>query len=82
MAMDTINAAALTKQLNAHARATRSNAIAKKPGLLQALTIGWKTRWRQRRDEAWLRGQPDYLLRDIGVGRNEIEAIIRKGRYR
>jgi uncharacterized protein YjiS (DUF1127 family) len=80
--MDTIDAAALTKQLNAHARATRSNAIAKKPGLLQSILALWQGRRRMRRDEAWLRGQPDYLLRDIGVGRNEIEAIIRNGRYR
>jgi uncharacterized protein YjiS (DUF1127 family) len=35
-----------------------------------------------RRDEAWLQGQPDYLLRDIGIGRTEIDSIIRNGRYR
>jgi uncharacterized protein YjiS (DUF1127 family) len=35
-----------------------------------------------RRDTAWLKRQPDYLLRDIGVSREEIDTIIRDGRFR
>jgi uncharacterized protein YjiS (DUF1127 family) len=80
--MSTIDAASLTKQLNAHARATRSNAVAKKPGLLREFFARWKSRRRMRRDETWLMSQPDYLLRDIGVKRTEIDTIIRDGRYR
>jgi uncharacterized protein YjiS (DUF1127 family) len=35
-------------------------------------------RWhRRRRDEALLQAQPDYMLRDIGLGRSEIEAAVR-----
>jgi uncharacterized protein YjiS (DUF1127 family) len=80
--MSTIDAASLTKQLNAHARATRSNAIAKKPRLFQGFFARWKGRRRMRRDETWLQSQPDYLLRDIGIKRTEIDTIIREGRYR
>jgi uncharacterized protein YjiS (DUF1127 family) len=35
-----------------------------------------------RRDQVWLQSQPDYLLRDIGIARTEIDLIIRKGRDR
>jgi uncharacterized protein YjiS (DUF1127 family) len=80
--MSTINAATLTEQLNAHARATRSNAIAKRPGMLQELLKLWQSRRRMRRDQVWLQSQPDYLLRDIGIARTEIDLIIRKGRDR
>jgi len=35
-------------------------------------------RWRRiRRDEALLLKQPDYMLRDIGIGRAEIEIAVR-----
>jgi len=51
-------------------------------GLLMRLMARWRRWQRLRRDEALLWRQPDYLLRDIGVGRSEIERIIRKGRYR
>ena len=33
-----------------------------------------------RRDEHFLLSQPDYILRDIGIGRGEIESAVR-GRY-
>jgi uncharacterized protein YjiS (DUF1127 family) len=35
----------------------------------------------RRRDEHFLLSQPDYILRDIGIGRGEIEAAVR-GRRR
>jgi uncharacterized protein YjiS (DUF1127 family) len=79
--MSSIDAASLTKQLNAHAFATRSNRVAQRPGLLQ----GWLARWRLwrrvRRDEIWLKRQPDYLLKDIGLERGEIGTIVRHGRF-
>lgn len=35
-------------------------------------------RWRQRRKSAeWLRSMPDYLLKDIGISRGEIEQATR-----
>ena len=77
--MDTLNAAILTKQLNARALATRSNSIAKRPGLLEGMFVRWQSWRRMRRDENWLQSQPDYLLRDIGITRVEIDSIIRKG---
>jgi uncharacterized protein YjiS (DUF1127 family) len=81
MTMTSIDAATLTKQLNAHALATRSNRVTQRPGLLQ----GWFARWRLwrrvRRDEAFLRRQPDYLLRDVGLERSEIATTLRQGRY-
>ena len=80
--MTTMDAASLTKQLNAHARATRNNAIAKKSGLLREWLARWQSRRRMRRDQTWLQGQPDYLLRDIGIKRTEIDTIIQRGRYR
>lgn len=80
--MSNINAATITKQLNTHALTTRSNAVAKQPHR----TEGWFARWRRwqrmRRDTTWLQSQPDYLLRDIGISRDEIDTIIRNGRYR
>jgi uncharacterized protein YjiS (DUF1127 family) len=51
-------------------------------GLLGRLIARWQRRQRQRRDEGWLSGQPDYLLRDIGVSRTDIETMLRGGRYR
>ncbi|WP_459856341.1 DUF1127 domain-containing protein [Dongia sp. agr-C8] len=78
MSMD---AASLTKQLNAHALATRSNRVAARPGLLQEWFARWQLWRRVRRDEAWLRRQPDYLLRDIGIERGEIGRTVRQGHY-
>jgi uncharacterized protein YjiS (DUF1127 family) len=41
-------------------------------------TLAQCLRWnRRRRDEALLQAQPDYMLRDIGLGRSEIEAAVR-----
>ena len=51
-------------------------------GLLERLIAGWRRRRLMRRDETWLQRQPDYLLRDIGVSRREIESFLRQGRYR
>jgi len=51
-------------------------------GVLGRLIARWQHRQRQRRDQTWLQSQPDYLLRDIGVSRAEIEAILRGARYR
>jgi uncharacterized protein YjiS (DUF1127 family) len=79
--MTSMNAASLTKQLNAHALATRSNRVAARPGLLQEWYARWQLWRRVRRDEAWLKRQPDYLLRDIGLDRNEIRTTVRQGRF-
>jgi uncharacterized protein YjiS (DUF1127 family) len=79
--MTSIDAATLTRQLNAQALATRSNRVARRPGFFQ----GWFARWqlwrRVRRDEAFLKRQPDYLLRDIGLERREIGTVVRRGRF-
>jgi uncharacterized protein YjiS (DUF1127 family) len=77
----TIDAASLTRQLNAHALATRSNRVAARPGLLQEWLTRWRFRRQVRRDEAWLKRQPDYLLRDIGLERHEIATVVRDGRF-
>jgi uncharacterized protein YjiS (DUF1127 family) len=59
-----------------------SAALPQTLGLLGRLIARWLSRQRLRRDQAWLQSQPDYMLRDIGVSRGEIETIIRRGRYR
>jgi uncharacterized protein YjiS (DUF1127 family) len=49
-----------------------------------ALAAAWRTVARHRamrRDEYFLLSQPDYILRDIGIGRGEIETAVR-GRRR
>ncbi len=51
-------------------------------GFLVRLIARWQRRQRQRRDQAWLQSQPDYLLRDIGISRAEIEGILRGVRTR
>jgi uncharacterized protein YjiS (DUF1127 family) len=51
-------------------------------GFLARFFAAWKQRRQKRRDEMWLTRQPDHLLRDIGISRGEIEAIISHGRYR
>jgi uncharacterized protein YjiS (DUF1127 family) len=51
-------------------------------GLLGRLIARWRSRQRLRRDETWLQSQPDYMLRDIGINRGEIETLIRRGRNR
>ncbi|MDQ7249108.1 hypothetical protein [Dongia sedimenti] len=63
--------------------ATRAIAAMPQPtSLLARLFAAWRRRRQMRRDETWLQRQPDYLLRDIGIGRSEIEMTIRGGRYR
>ncbi len=47
-------------------------------GQAYALYLGWR---RRRRDRIALMRQPDYLLRDIGLERHEIEPALR-GRTR
>ena len=45
-----------------------------------AITACWSAILRhraRRRDEHFLLSQPDYILRDIGIGRGEIEAAVR-----
>jgi uncharacterized protein YjiS (DUF1127 family) len=79
--MSSIDAASLTRQLNAHALATRSNRVAARPGLFREWLAHWQLRRRVRRDEAWLKCQPDYLLRDIGLDRPEIGTAVRRGRF-
>ena len=49
--MTSIDAASLTKQLNAHALATRSNRVAPRPGLLKEWFLRWQLWRRVRRDE-------------------------------
>jgi uncharacterized protein YjiS (DUF1127 family) len=51
-------------------------------GFLARAIARWQRRQRQRRDQTWLQSQPDYLLRDIGVSRAEIEGILRGVRMR
>ena len=54
--------------------------IAAKPrpaGLLPQLFARLGAWRRMRRDAALLHSQPDYLLRDIGIGRSQIEAAVR-----
>jgi uncharacterized protein YjiS (DUF1127 family) len=77
--MSSIDAASLTKQLNAQAVATRSNRVAPRPSLLAEWFARWQLWRRVRRDEAWLKRQPDYLLRDIGLERSEISNVLRQG---
>jgi uncharacterized protein YjiS (DUF1127 family) len=78
--MTNMNAATITKQLNTQALMTRSNAVAKRPGLLEELFARWQLWRRTRRDEAWLNRQPAYLLRDIGLERSEINRALRQVR--
>ena len=79
--MTSIDAASITKQLNARALETRSNRVAPRPGPLLEWFARWQLWRRIRRDEAFLRRQPAYLLRDIGLERSEIATAIRNGRY-
>ena len=80
--MSNLNAATITKQLNTHALMTRSNTVAEQPGLLESWFARWQLWRRTRRDEAWLRRQPTYLLRDIGLERSEIDRALRTARFR
>jgi len=50
-----------------------------------AITACWNAVVRhraRRRDEHFLLSQPDYILRDIGIGRGEIESAVRGRRSR
>jgi uncharacterized protein YjiS (DUF1127 family) len=39
-------------------------------------------RWARRRaDRRQLMGYPDYMLRDIGISRSEIDSVLRHGRH-
>jgi uncharacterized protein YjiS (DUF1127 family) len=53
--------------------------------LAEAIAACWNAMARHRatrRDEHFLLSQPDYILRDIGIGRGEIEAAVRGRRTR
>jgi uncharacterized protein YjiS (DUF1127 family) len=52
------------------------------PMLLAALCLRWMRWQRRRRDQAALLRQPDYLLRDIGIERRDVERAIRGERMR
>ena len=47
--------------------------------LRTTLAAGVRT-WIARRDERHLMEMPDYLLKDIGIGRSEISSAVRQGR--
>lgn len=47
------------------------------PRLLVRLAARWRNGRRRRRDHADLMRQPEYLLRDIGIERHEIERLLR-----
>jgi uncharacterized protein YjiS (DUF1127 family) len=51
------------------------------PRLLSQLAAGWRNGRRRRRDHADLLRQPEYLLRDIGLERHEIGAVLRRARH-
>lgn len=48
-------------------------------GLRTTLAAGVRG-WIARRDERHLMEMPDYLLKDIGIGRSEIPSAVRQGR--
>ena len=56
----------------------RSAALPRLLGHLAARILDWR---RQRRDHAVLMNQPDYMLRDIGLARHQIEEAVR-GQHR
>jgi uncharacterized protein YjiS (DUF1127 family) len=56
----------------------RSAALPRMLGHLTAQLLKWH---RRRRDQDALMRQPDYLLRDIGLDRRDIDAALRHGRY-
>jgi len=47
------------------------------PRLLGQIAARWLNARRRRRDHADLMRQPEYLLRDIGMERHEIERLLR-----
>ena len=47
------------------------------PRLLDQAAAQWRNWTRRRRDRADLMRQPEYLLRDIGMERHEIERLLR-----
>jgi uncharacterized protein YjiS (DUF1127 family) len=47
------------------------------PRLLGLLAARWSSGRRRRRDHADLMRQPEYLLRDIGIERHEIDRLFR-----
>ena len=64
----------------------RPVAVRRRPlgAVADAIIACWRAMMRHRaarRDEHFLLSQPDYILRDIGIGRGEIEAAVR-GRRR
>ena len=48
-------------------------------GLQTTLAAGVRA-WIARRDERQLKETPDYLLKDIGIGRSQISSAVRQGR--
>lgn len=48
-------------------------------GLRTTVAAGVRA-WIDRRDERQLMEMPDYLLKDIGIGRSEIPGAVRQGR--
>ena len=42
------------------------------PGIFTSLVESWAAAWTHRRDAELLRSMPDYLLRDIGLTRDDV----------
>jgi uncharacterized protein YjiS (DUF1127 family) len=50
------------------------------PRMLAQIHVQWLSWRRRRRDQTALERQPDYLLKDIGIERHEIDRALR-GRF-
>ena len=56
----------------------QNGSLSQRSRVLFGRFMNWR---RRRRDQAALLRQPDYLLRDIGIERHEIESAV-QGRHR
>ena len=56
----------------------RSGSLSRLVGTLTARYLNWR---RRRRDRAVLLRHPEYLLRDIGLERREIDGAVRGRRF-
>jgi uncharacterized protein YjiS (DUF1127 family) len=69
----------MTMMENTFARASQSGFAASAAKVAHAMYYQAERAWRRRRDRRHIYEMPDYLLKDIGISRSEIDSVVMFG---
>lgn len=69
----------MTMMENSFAAASRSGLAASASKVARAMYDQAERAWRRRRDRRHIHEMPDYILKDIGISRSEIDSVVMFG---